>query len=127
MYGMPGSLFVYAHANQDMPTVKQSTLATIFLGLVQVLCTMIGCLCFDNIGRRACLLAGTVGIFLSHVATFFGYYLKSEALNLVGVFGIIITFSLSFAALTLVVCTESFPMRERAKGTALMQCLAQWM
>ena len=78
-----------------MPTVKQSTLATIFLGLVQVLCTMIGCLCFDNIGRRACLLAGTVGIFLSHVATFFGYYLKSEALNLVGVFGIIITLSRS--------------------------------
>jgi hypothetical protein len=66
-----------------------------------------------------------VGIFLSHVATFFGYYLKSEALNLVGVFGIIITLSLSFAALTLVVCTESFPMRERAKGTALMQCLAR--
>ena len=115
----------YSPELMELPTVKQSTLATIFLGLVQVLCTMIGCLCFDNIGRRACLLAGTVGIFLSHCATFLGYYLKNEVLNLVGVFGIIIAFSLSFAALTLVVCTESFPMRERAKGTALMQCLAR--
>lgn len=86
---------------------------------------MIGCLCFDNIGRRPCLLAGTAGIFLSHIATYLGYVLENEALTLVGVFGIIVAFSLSFAALTLVVCTESFPMRERAKGTALMQCLAR--
>ena len=115
----------YSPELMELPTVKQSTLATIFLGLVQVVCTMIGCFCFDNIGRRPCLLAGTAGIFVSHIATFLGYYLKSEALTLVGVFGIIIAFSLSFAALTLVVCTESFPMRERAKGTALMQCLAR--
>ena len=115
----------YSPELMELPTVKQSTLATIYLGLVQVACTMIGCLCFDNVGRRACLLAGTVGVLLSHICTFLGYFLKNEALNLVGVFGIIIAFSLSFAALTLVVCTESFPMRERAKATALMQCFAR--
>ena len=68
----------YSPELMELPTVKQSTLATIYLGLVQVACTMIGCLCFDNVGRRACLLAGTVGILLSHICTFLGYFLKNE-------------------------------------------------
>ncbi|MGI9050702.1 MAG: sugar porter family MFS transporter [Rubrobacteraceae bacterium] len=115
------------------PTIMQSTglapgnsiLATLVVGVVNVIFTVIAFLLIDRIGRRPLLLIGLSGIILALALLGLSYALPSLAgietwLILAGLILYIMSFAASFGVVLWVVLPEIFPLKVR--GSAMGVC-----
>lgn len=108
---------------------SSSILATIGIGVVNVLSTIFAVIYLDKIGRRPLLLVGLAGMGLSLVGLSFAFQSGAEAsaLRLMAMactFTYIICFAFSLGAILWLVVSEIFPLEVRATamGVAVFSC-----
>lgn len=109
--------------------ISSSILATVGIGIVNVLATVFAIFYLDKLGRRPLLLSGLIGMFLSLVGLSAVFYF-GEQLSLLRWFAMactflyIICFAFSLGAILWVVISEIFPLEVRATamGVAVFSC-----
>lgn len=99
-----------------------SLLATVGLGVVNVLFTVVGMLLVDRIGRRPMLLIGAVGMTISlgalAVLLAFPVNESTATLSMIFLALYIVVYAVSPGLVAYVVISEVFPLHVRAKATA---------
>lgn len=120
------------------PTIMEATglgasvsiLATLGVGIVNVLFTIVALLIIDRVGRKPLLLTGLVGLAISLLILGAGYALPglSGAVAIVTFIGLVLyiaSFAASFGVVLWVVLPEIFPLRIR--GSAMGLCtICHW-
>lgn len=108
---------------------SSSILATVGIGIVNVLATIFAIFYLDRIGRRPLLLAGLIGMFFSLLGLSAVFYLGSEYgmlrwVAMTCTFTYIICFAFSLGAILWLVVSEIFPLEVRATamGVAVFSC-----
>lgn len=107
---------------------SSSILATIGIGIVNVLATVFAIFFIDRLGRRPLLLAGLVGMFLSLLGLSAIFYFGSTDflrwVALACTFTFIICFAFSLGAILWLMVSEIFPLEVRgaAMGVAVFSC-----
>jgi sugar porter (SP) family MFS transporter len=111
---------------KDMPS---SILATVGIGIVNVLATLIAIYYLDKLGRRPLLLAGLVGMCLSLLGLSLAFKVGATDSTLPWIaiccaFVYIICFAFSLGAILWVIVSEIFPLEVRATamGVAIFSC-----
>ena len=115
------------------PTIMEATgleagvsiLATLGVGIVNVIFTVVALVLIDRVGRKPLLLVGLVGIFVALVILGLGYALPSLSgivawITFVGLIVYIASFAASFGVVLWVVLPEIFPLKIR--GSAMSVC-----
>ena len=115
------------------PTIMEATgleagvsiLATLGVGIVNVIFTAISLLIIDRVGRKPLLMVGLTGITLSLALLGFTYLLPSLAgvvsyITFAGLILYIMSFAVSFGVVLWVVLPEIFPLKVR--GSAMSVC-----
>uniref|UniRef100_A0A7S3X432 Hexose transporter 1 n=2 Tax=Choreotrichia TaxID=141411 RepID=A0A7S3X432_9SPIT len=97
----------------------EALVATMGAGGCKVLCLLFASQLFDRLGRRPMLLISAFGLAASFGVVSASYSINLNWLSVVGVCGIMGSFSLGFSPLVYVVGTEVFPNRLRAKAMSL--------
>ncbi len=108
----------------------QSTqiLATIGVGVVNVLMTIVGMVLIDRIGRRKLLVIGFIGTALSLGMIALGAISEAQFLDILALFGLFIyigSFAASLGALPWVMIAEIFPQNVRGIGMSVAT-LTNW-
>lgn len=104
---------------------KSSLRAAVFVGLANVLATVLSVVIVDRFGRRTLLLAGSppIIICLMVLAAMKSGYLQVQAtLGIASLVTYIIAFAAVYGPLPFVICSEIFPVRY--KGLAMSLCSA---
>lgn len=108
---------------------SSSILATVGIGVVNVLATLFAIFFLDKIGRRPLLLAGLIGMFISLIGLSIVFYLGSSFsmmrwVAMICTFIYIICFAFSLGAILWLVVSEIFPLEVRATamGVAIFSC-----
>ncbi len=108
---------------------SSSILATVGIGVVNVLATVFAVYYLDKIGRRPLLLAGLVGMCLSLMGLSIAFHLQSQFamlrwLAMSCTFTYIICFAFSLGVMLWLVVSEIFPLEVRATamGVAVFSC-----
>lgn len=113
---------IFAHVG--LPTDKLTLLATLFLGIINVIATVIATLWVDRLGRRLLLLTGlflmtlsllSLAISLHFFAT--GIIMGWVTLAFLGLF--IIAFAMSLGPIPFILMSELFPLAARERGASL--------
>ena len=106
-----------------------SILATVGIGVVNVLATIFAVFFIDRIGRRPLLLVGLVGMFLCLLGLSFAFQFSEQTylmrwLALACTFIYIICFAISLGAILWLLVSEIFPLEVRATamGIAVFSC-----
>ena len=117
--------------------MRSGSVATIIVGAIKVLFTLISLIIVDHVGRRTLLLVGSFGMALSLLAlsSAFDQSHRSDHLTstqtsvaLVSVCCAVASYSLGFGPVTWLVVSELFPdeIRGRALGTIVQEHRAVW-
>ncbi len=104
-------------------------MATMGIGGINVIATLISVWLLDRAGRRRLLLIGTVGMGCSLIlvtAAFLFQAVLVEKLVVLGLMAYVAFFALSFGPVTWVVISEIFPLKVRSQAIALALA-ANWM
>lgn len=101
--------------------------ATIGIGIVNVLATLIAVFYLDRLGRRPLLLIGLIGMTLSLAGLSMAFQLQSDITKWLAVactFMYIISFAMSLGAILWLMVSEIFPLQVRgsAMGFAVFSC-----
>jgi sugar porter (SP) family MFS transporter len=116
------AILYYAPRIFEMSGVlKESALMqSIFIGLTNLVFTMLAMIIIDKVGRRRLLIIGSFGMVISLSLVSRGYYLKSfEGYSmLIYLVGFIGSFAMSLGAVIWVLISEVFPNSVRGKGQA---------
>lgn len=111
------------------PSASSSILATVGIGVVNVLSTVFAIMYLDKLGRRPLLFAGLIGMALSLSILSFGFYYHGDAdilrwTAMGSTFVFIICFAFSLGALLWLMVAEIFPleMRGLAMSIAVFSC-----
>ncbi|MBA3660202.1 MAG: sugar porter family MFS transporter [Gammaproteobacteria bacterium] len=111
------------------PDASSSILATVGLGIVNVLATIFAIIYLDKLGRRPLLLTGLIGMGLCLLGLSFSFYFGTDMGSLrwfaLGcTFVYIISFAFSLGAILWLVVSEIFPLEVRATamGVAVFSC-----
>jgi sugar porter (SP) family MFS transporter len=98
-----------------------SFMQTIFVGLVNLVFTVIALLLIDRVGRRPLLIAGTAGMAVTLMLTAYGFSMTDEAMSrvwvLAGLLGFVASFAVSVGPGMWVLLSEIFP--NRVRGLAI--------
>jgi sugar porter (SP) family MFS transporter len=115
-------------------TADQGGIATIVIGVIKVLFTLLSLSIVDTVGRRALLLVGATGMMISLVVLTLSYsdtkgHVSQEIqtiLSLVSVAGLVASYAIGFGPVTWLVVAELFPdaIRGRTLGIATV---ANWL
>lgn len=108
-------------------STTSAIVATIGIGLVNVLATLFAVFYLDRLGRRPLLFAGLFGMMFSLAGLSLAFYLQLDItkwLAVVCTFIYIISFAISLGAILWLVVSEIFPLRVRgsAMGLAVFSC-----
>ncbi len=108
---------------------SSSILATVGIGIVNVLATIFAIMYLDKLGRRPLLLVGLVGMFITLGGLSFTFHYGANMgelrwIALTCVFLYIISFAISLGAILWLVVSEVFPLEVRATamGVAVFSC-----
>lgn len=108
---------------------SSSILATVGIGIVNVLATIFAIFVIDKLGRRPLLLSGLIGMFISLIGLSMAFYFGAaeELVKLIVVsctFLYIICFAFSLGAILWLLVSEIFPLEVRATamGVAVFSC-----
>lgn len=106
---------------------SSSILATVGIGIVNVLATIFAVYYLDKIGRRILLLTGLVGMGISLLALSLAFHWDSTYLRWIAVastFTYVICFAFSLGAMLWLLVSEIFPLNVRgtAMGVAVFSC-----
>jgi MFS transporter, SP family, xylose:H+ symportor len=106
---------------------NQIFLDIVITGAINLIFTIVALLLVDRIGRRPLMLAGCLGIALSHLLCALAYHLNWPPLAvLVLTLSAIACFAMTLAPVTWVLIAEIFPNRVRAHGVSIAVC-ALWL
>lgn len=115
-------------------TADQGGIATIVIGIIKVLFTLLSLSIVDTVGRRALLLVGATGMMISLVVLTLSYsdtkgHVSQKiqtVLSLVSVAGLVASYAIGFGPVTWLVVAELFPdaIRGRTLGIATV---ANWL
>jgi SP family arabinose:H+ symporter-like MFS transporter len=98
-----------------------SFMQTVFVGLVNVVFTLLALLLIDRVGRRPLLMYGSAGIGVFMLLAAYGFYIEGEPhapmLVLVGLLGFVASFAFSLGPGMWVLFSEIFP--NRLRGLAI--------
>lgn len=108
---------------------SSSILATVGIGVVNVLATIFAVFYLDSMGRRPLLLCGLIGMFISLAGLSFAFHFSADTsmlrwIAIACTFTYIICFAFSLGAILWLVVSEIFPleMRATAMGIAVFSC-----
>lgn len=111
------------------PDASSSILATVGIGIVNVLATVFAIFYIDKLGRRPLLLSGLTGMCLCLLGLSFSFYAGAQMgmlrwFALACTFFYIICFAFSLGAILWLVVSEIFPLEVRATamGVAIFSC-----
>lgn len=111
------------------PNASSSILATVGIGVVNVVATIFAVYYLDKLGRRPLLLIGLTGMFISLLGLSFAFAnsTSTESLRWIAMsctFSYIICFAFSLGAILWLVVSEIFPLsvRATAMGLAVFSC-----
>lgn len=110
-------------------TALLALIATVGIGLVNVLATILSVWLMDKVGRRALLLTGIAGMTMGMATLAFAFFTHSSALNflaLLSLIGYVAFFAIGLGPVTWVILSEIYPLslRGRAMGIATF---ANWL
>lgn len=99
---------------------------TIWIGLMQLVGTMIGAYLIDRVGRLALMRVGTIGAIAGLLITSYAlYHQQTGYLALFGMLLFMVLYALSWGIGTWVLISEIFPNRLRSLGMSVAVC-AMW-
>lgn len=110
------------------PSPRAALIATIVIGTVNVLATIVSMGIIDRFGRRPLMIGGFVGMSISLAVIILAEMVAVHGagiVTLVGLFAFIASFAVSLGPLPWLYMTELFPLALRSKGMA-MACSANW-
>jgi MFS family permease len=99
-----------------------SAYATVGLGATKIVSTLLALLYLDEIGRRPLLLAGALGCLVSMACLAVAFVDPDQTNAPLAIFGCVLyvaTWSPSYGATTLLLCSEMFPTKLRGQSMAL--------
>ena len=105
-----------------LSNASDAILATMSIGVVNVLFTIISLFLIDRLGRRPLLIIGMGGMFLSLGLLGIGFDIW---ISLLCILGYIAFFAISIGPIMWLMISEVFPLQQRGLGTSLAVC-AQW-
>ncbi len=97
-------------------------LATLGIGIINVLVTLLATWILDKAGRRILLIIGIGGMAVSLATLSTGYYLQPESLSSIAFFSLIAYvafFAIGLGPVTWVVLSEIYPLKVRGKAMTL--------
>ena len=98
---------------------RAARLATLGVGAINVLFTLVGLALIDRAGRRALLTAGSIGYVASLSVLALGFAVGNALAIIIGVFAFVASHAVGQGAILWVYIAEIFPNRARASGQAL--------
>ncbi len=101
--------------------------ATVAVGIVNVLATIVAVYLLDRVGRRLLLIIGVVGMTLSLALLSLSFLLPAvkEMLALVSLMGYVSAFAISLGPVTWVLLSEIYPLKIRSRAMTLA-IFANW-
>lgn len=100
--------------------MQEALFQTIWLGVLQLVGSVIGAILMDRMGRLPLMRFGTIGTILGLLITSFALYNQSTGyLALFGMLFFMIFYALSWGVGTWVLISEIFPNRMRAQGMSI--------
>jgi sugar porter (SP) family MFS transporter len=110
-------------------SASSATLATVGIGMMNVLATFIGLWLVDIVGRRRLLIVGVTGMIISLIILSFSFWISSKpipAVTILCLMGYVSFFAIGLGVVTWIFLSEIFPMgiRGRAMGIATF---ANWI
>lgn len=109
-------------AQAGFESVSSQILATVIIGLVNVLSTIVAMSLVERLGRFQLLALGFIGTSVSLAAIFIGSVMQVEYMNwlsLAALISYIIFFAISIGPLPWVMMSEIFPLKLRSAGMGL--------
>lgn len=98
--------------------------ASVLIGLINFIGTIIGTLIIDKIGRRSLLMVGTLGVTFSYLFLAFSLYQHwATFCALIGLLSFIFCFAVGPGSMVWLIMTELLPNSIRGKGLALALCV----
>ncbi|MBH1988656.1 MAG: sugar porter family MFS transporter [Myxococcaceae bacterium] len=118
---------IFRHAG--FQSSSDAILASVMIGTVNVIFTIISLFLIDRVGRRPLLLIGTFGMMVS-LFLCGSIFLQVDrsldgSLGLLSILAFIAFFAISLGPIMWLMISEVFPLEHRALGTSLAVC-AQW-
>lgn len=108
---------------------QSSTLATLGLGIINLLATILALWLLDRAGRRILLLIGSLGMCFSLICTaisFFDHFRFSDYFSILGLMSYVGFFSIGLGPIVWVVIAEIYPLAIRGKAMSLA-IFANWL
>ncbi|MCY9876907.1 sugar porter family MFS transporter [Vibrio natriegens] len=98
-------------------TMQEAMYMTIFLAALQFFGVCVGMVLIDTLGRKVLLLWGSIGSTVCLLATFLTFYFEVKGFtSVIGLFGFMFIFGVTWAQVVWAVIGEIFPNRLRAVG-----------
>ncbi len=101
-------------------SVQQAMFLTIFLAVLQLLGVIVGMMLIDSLGRKVLLLWGSIGSAACLLITFITFYFGVKGIpSVIGLFGFMFIFGITWAQVVWAVIGEIFPNSLRAVGMGI--------
>ena len=109
-------------------STHQALLATLAVGIVNVVATIIALSFLDRLGRRLFLLIGVAGMLICQLLLSSAYAQQPvmEGLALAGAMGFVAFFAIGLGPITWVILSEIFPLKIRGKAIGIA-LFANWL
>lgn len=108
-------------------STESALFQTIWIGVMQLVGTIIGTWLIDRVGRLPLMRVGTVGIVASLLLTSYALYAQESGyLALIGMLLFMVLFAISWGVGTWVLISEIFPNHMRSMGMSMAVC-SMWI
>jgi SP family galactose:H+ symporter-like MFS transporter len=103
-------------------SISTSILATIGIGIINLLATLLSVWLIDRMGRRTLFIVGLIGMAISLSVLALAFFTESKAIDLIAVVSLMIYvcfFAISLGPLTWVVISEIYPLGVRGRAMSI--------
>lgn len=92
----------------------------VWIGVINVIFTVIAMATIDRLGRKPLLLIGLTGVMISMSLAAYGFHVAKPNVVLVGILGFVASFAMSLGPVMWVLLSEVFPNRIRGLGISFV-------